>query len=376
MDLPSDYPYANLDDDPFVELGVGRFLAEDVHAAILQASRSVVFEHLVDGPWTKTAATTGMEYPGVELYKSVGFSPLAHHDGPVIDDNRNPVLGAGFIMHVSHSGPRVMGKTFDYKHDLLLAPAFVVSSGCSTHALDNRPKPWSLPAKLMRNGVVAVSGNNRLGIGQQGQYVTVLSDRLMVGEPIGQAYRSALNALIVTAQTTGEMDRGDGGNRYSVYNAQVFGDPALRMRVPQSPDVRAARQDVDPASGSVTVHAPSEWWREEKTYFPEEWGYKGDKMYLWRGLGTGAPRRWERDNRRNHEESCFLASFTTDEKIVRIQQQGDLEKPLGWDGQYFIDQHPDGTRTAYWRVRLIDYNLDTGEVNHEVPSIEYHVETQ
>jgi hypothetical protein len=370
-DVPSDYPYANLDEDPFVELGVSRFIGETPHAAVMQASRSVAYEQLIGGPWTKTYATAGMSSEGVEQFKAAGFEPLPHHVEPVIQDPASPVLGAALITHRDHSGPSVMGKCFAYKHDLLFAPAFVSTSGCSTHQLDVQAQPRSLQAKLLRNGVVATIGNTRLGVGQQGHFRSVMHDRLLQGDRIGDAYRHAINAAILTAMTRNEMQRG-GMNRYSVYNSTVFADPAIRLRMPHRPRARAARQSVETAGSRVTVFGPGTWWREEQRY-PAEWGYTGDRIYLWRGLGTGVAARWHPGKKRNDEESYFIASFHTDKAITGIRQLRETAKPLGWDGKFFVDEHPGGTRTAYWRVRLIHYDKDSGKVLAKLRRVGFEV---
>ena len=52
MDLPTDLPYANTDDDPFVEIAYGRVIAEDFRAATLYASRVLTYADLLDPSWS------------------------------------------------------------------------------------------------------------------------------------------------------------------------------------------------------------------------------------------------------------------------------------------------------------------------------------
>ena len=48
--------------------------------------------------------------------------------------------------------------------------------------------------------------------------------------------------------------------------------------------------------------------------------------------------------------------------------------PLGWPETYHLDGHVDGTTTALWRVRLLDFNEHTGAIVTDAAAFEYAVD--
>ena len=51
-----------------------------------------------------------------------------------------------------------------------------------------------------------------------------------------------------------------------------------------------------------------------------------------------------------------------------------MPEPLGWRGGHYIDRHQDGTQTVRWRVRLLDYNMQTGEMNQSLDEAGFRLE--
>jgi hypothetical protein len=46
---------------------------------------------------------------------------------------------------------------------------------------------------------------------------------------------------------------------------------------------------------------------------------------------------------------------------------------LGWTGTCYVDEHADGSRSLYWRVRLIDADKTTGEVRAQVEQLDFRL---
>jgi hypothetical protein len=47
---------------------------------------------------------------------------------------------------------------------------------------------------------------------------------------------------------------------------------------------------------------------------------------------------------------------------------------LGWGGGVHIDEHPDGSASALWRVRLLDFDAETGVITAEESEFTYRVD--
>ena len=66
-----------------------------------------------------------------------------------------------------------------------------------------------------------------------------------------------------------------------------------------------------------------------------------------------------------------MASRLIDQQHPVITAQGTHDAPLGGTGTHYIDTHQDGSVSVHWSVRLIDYNMYTGEVLTEAPSFNF-----
>ena len=367
-DLVSDLPLANTDDDPFVELCSGRVIAEDVHAAVLHANRSLLYEELLDESWSSSFATAEWGAHCSHALESVGFQYVGHHDGEAVIGEDSPLSRASVIAHGSHAMWTVMGKTYAWDTAVLLAPCFVESSGCSTASLDQDPEYRSVAARMLRNGAVAFIGNTRRGVAQQEYYLTEVRNALLGGKTLGEANRLALNSLTVAVLDGGEQE--SGLHRYQLYNQTVFGDPALRLHLPRSPIVEPAR--AEQRGKKVTVHAPSTWWRyHEPTLGEWKSGFEG--LHYMRGAGLVTDSWWHGGELRNDEASWLTVEAQVGRKLVVVEAVGEVPAPLGWTGKFFLDAHADGTRSVWWRCRLIDFDMRTGEVGAEVESLSFRL---
>ena len=107
---------------------------------------------------------------------------------------------------------------------------------------------------------------------------------------------------------------------------------------------------------------------------PEDWKPWANKpLYVLRGAGTYPHRHWC-SAQYDQEETYTDVELTTSRRIQSITQVQNPPQPLGWTGKFIVDENPDGSRTYHWRVRLADFNQQTGKIVRKLDSIDYHLE--
>ena len=385
-DLTSDLPYANTDADRFAEIGVARLVAEDVCFATLYASRAINYEHLLDESWRRNVGEARWENTFTKLFQNVGFRRSFRHRRDDLRwivkpaegvkgkrarefDANSPLTSVAAMAHMDHSWWKGIGQTYSWESDVLLAPTLVESGGCLTATLDREADCRSIISRLLRNGAMGFHGNSRPGIAQQELQRHEFWNGVLAGKTIGQAHRQALNSTVVTVLEENQIEKGP--HRYQLHIRTLFGDPAFRMHVPAKPRSAPARMEV---TGDVaTVHSPAQWW-PVKMRVPEDWKRWADKdLYVCRGAGTYALRHWCGEQY-DEEITCYTASLRTPRKIKAIRQVQSPPKPLGWTGNWHVDEHADGTRTYRWRVQLIDFDQKTGKITGKADRLDYRIE--
>jgi hypothetical protein len=369
MDLPTDFVYANSDDDLFAEIGVGRMIADDASSVTLLASRSLTYEALLDPAWTGRVATAEWESAVAGAFENVGFSaPLQHDSADGFAGPASPLASVAAIVHGEHSGWYQLGKTFNWDSKVLLAPCVIDSSGCGTACLDRDPGMRSVVSRLLRNGAVGYLGNFREGIAAQEQVRVEFWNGVLSGLSLGEAYRRALNSKVLFVLDRNQQ--GGGNEHYQLHNVAFYGDPALKINIPTPSRVLPAR--VEAHGSSLRVLAPSEWWRYQ-IIVPSDWKrWHGKTLYTWRGSGTFPESRWFAGEY-NLEDLWVAAEFRTSRHVARIRQVRKVPSPLGWTGRFFIDEHDNNTRSVRWLVKLIDVDQVKGEVKKKLDYLDYRV---
>ncbi len=369
-DLVSDLPYAQTDEDPFVELAFARFLAEDLPSATLLACRGFVRDHFPDQAWRGSFATAEWAGPDGALLEAAGLRPLGHHPGEEPIDEASPLTEAELIVHGSHAMWTVLGDTYTWDSEVLLAPALVSSSGCSTASLDQDPEHRSVAARLLRNGAVAFVGNGRRGVAQGSLFLSEVQNALLGGATLGEAQRLAQNRVLVTVMEKGES--GGGLHYYQLHHQAAYGDPALQLGLARPQTERPAR--VEQRGTKVSVHAPDRWLRTEYPPNPE-WGCSFPVLYTWSGPGVAIESSWYGPEKRNADVPLVFAEARTRSRATTVRPLGEVEAPLGWTGACFVDEHADGSRSLHWRVRMIDGDMTTGEVRAQTERLDFRLVT-
>ncbi len=369
-DPPSDLSYGNTDSDLFTELSVGRFVAESAAAGTLLAARSLVYDDLVAPEFVGRCATAEWERVGALPLANVGFAAPSLHDGekPVAHDS--PLTSVGALIHNAHSSWLQLGKTYFHDSEVLMAPCLVESAGCSPASLDQDPEHRSVALRLLRNGAVGFVGNVRRAVAQQEIFRTEFWNAVLAGRSLGQANRYAQNRMVVSVLVNGEAEHGL--HRYELYNEAYYGDPAMVLRLPAAPKVAPARVEVD--EREVTVHAPAQWWRGEE-FIPPDWKYDASpSIYSWRGAGVGVESSWDAAHKRNRDDLIFTAEVRTRRRVTAVVPLKPPPAPLGLVGGHAVDEHSDGTRSVWFRVRLIDADVATGVIRQQVDTLRFRID--
>ena len=374
-DLVTDLPYAQLDEDPFLELAFARFIAEDQESATLLACRGFARDDMPDRSWANKFSTAEWEAMCRPVFEAAGFSFSGHHEGGEPFSAKSPLTEAGLIVHGSHAMWTVMGETYAWNTDTLLAPALVESAGCSTASLDQDAEHRSVASRLLKNGAVAFVGNSRRGVAQQELFRSEFWNALLANQTIGQAQRTAQNRVLVA---TLEKGQGAGGIYfYQLNHHMVFGDPALQLGLKQA-DAAVSAQAVQDGD-KVTVTGPAKWHRMEYTPLAE-WGCAFPKLWAWRGAGVGVESSWYGPQKRNEDLHFINVEARTRKNFNSVKVLGSTPEissepavNIGWTGSCFVDKHADGSRSLYWRVRLLDADKTTGEIRAQLEQMKFRL---
>ena len=379
VDNPSGFPasilmtdtiYAHMDADPFLEIAVGRVIANNFSEGSLIASRISTYDSLRDRNWENRFAQMG-NWGVLEAVPALTNFGYEEDDLMGADHSSGPPIEDGLILHSDHSAWWTLGNAFNTNMDTLLAPAFVVSQGCSTAALDMGPS--QVTKSLFRQGAVGFMGGTRNVIAMSGHQVSEVINSVVEGESLGQAFIRAYEAV-----TLNVLDSDDHGSDVTRHNWLLIGDPALVLHVPCTPWERLAHANISLGGENLTVTGPENWWVRP---YPEsllvEWGWFPRTLHAVIGAGTALMSYWNAPGY-NFQIPYFVAKYRTRGHVLDISQQTGVPAPLGWGGSFanhvHVDEHADGTRTYLWRVRLIDFDQeDGGIIDDAVAAVSYTI---
>ncbi|NQU48172.1 MAG: hypothetical protein HQ519_05950 [Planctomycetes bacterium] len=367
-DLVSDLPFAQTDDDPFIELAFARFVAADLTSATLLACRGFTRNQLPEQQWAQTFTTAEWAGACVPELKEAGLNFLGHHPEGKPFETGSPLSKTGLIMHGSHAMWTVLGTTYAWNSSTLLAPALVTSEGCSTASLDQDPEHRSVATQLLKNGAVAFVGNTRRGVAQQSLYISAFMNAVLAGNSIGDAQKHALNQVTLAVLEHGQSN--GGLYYYQRYNQAVFGDPALQIDLPGLSFEHAAA--VQQKGRQVTVTGPKKWHRFD--YEPlAEWGCNFPTLYTWRGAGVAYESSWHNQEKRNQDDLYVNVQARTRSSVNSVEQLTKTPANLGWIGKCYVDEHADGSRSLHWRVRMLDADMTSGKINQQLDRVQFRL---
>ena len=354
---PADLDYSNVDADEFPDIAIGRIMAYNIFDASLYTSRISTYEELFDGVWEKTMACVGGQW-NTAYQDALGANYGFVSTNLIGSLGLNQPIEAAIIGHNDHSSYHDLGGAFSVGSVNVLAPAFIVSDGCASAAIDfetinesyDEATGWKnsdrgsgvlVVNQLFKLGAVAYLGSTRVEPGPGKMRGSAAVNALLSGEQLGRCYMAGVD----TMTWNGADDQR--------WNWIFLGDPGLKINVPSTPVVAPASIAVTPASSNtaiLTVNIP-------KTLFASEvdptwcahWGLKapqywGDKAGLY-GMDV---------------DRFYMVRFTPPREVVNVEELGNWtnvttwvwgDVKLGMMGSPSIDYRQDGSSQHVWAVR-------------------------
>ena len=363
----TDIPYGQVDTDPFLDLALGRIVADNLEEASALATRTVTYEQLADGYWEQQFVESGLWGfdEARDLFTNVGFDDPTHPTEAEISSMG--MMEAAAVLHKDHSNCMILGHALDVNTDVLFSPAVVASMGCSVAGMDIvGPDERTIVDHILGSGAVAFLGASRNAIAENTYLHVAFWNDIFDGATLGQAYQKAINDLIVHWQD----ENGSAALRYTIDIEMLYGDPALTMDIPGEAQVAPAAARVE--GNQVIVTGPEEWTMVQYAEAQlAEWNYDKD---LFMYVGPGATPRTYWSGQYDNEDLYYAVSIPLAAGFGKLQQTTDLPDPLGWRGNAYVDDRLDGTQHLRWRVRLLDYEMTTGEIRSRADQIEFVVE--
>lgn len=350
----TDQFYVNVDNDPLYDIAEGRFVGENASIFTLAASRAITYDDLLDEPWMSRAVAYGNFNTDSAMHERMfGNCGFDVDRIPRWEDIDRTQYSIG--VHDDHGWP--FG--FEPFTSGPIPPVFASTGGCSMgNIIDMIPLNGSLSeykdfgaVQLSRTGAIGFHAFSKNATG----FFTLNRDVFMNsilhdGATLGEAHLTDINAAAIR----------HGENSENLTAPMLYGDPALRIHVPQS-----GCQDLPPqvqvSGNTVTVSAPETIWCFEQ---PDD----QNKPYDYDGPGLSGFSGYENGKR-------YIAHFTTKGPVTNIVQTSTAPSGLGWTGRYGCDERPDGMTTCYLNLRFeeIDHK-NSCNILQNVPSLGFRFE--
>ena len=363
----SDLEYGNIDDDPFVDIAYSRLIAEDIEAATLYSSRVITYQDLDGKGWLGKAGVARWDSTIFDkVFKDFNYSNISKYLNEKGVSANAEITNSEIIAHADHSGPGVLGKTYNWNSDVLISPAVIESGGCSTSRLHEKQESRYVVARLLKNGAVIFYGNSNLGIAEQRCLRDQFWNYTLSGHSVGEAHIKAVNTALL--QSFDHNENKLGYVRYSAYTRMLFGDPAFTLLNKK----RFKAPDTKYIDDQIKINFSSNWGINKFTPPPDwkDWHEKG--LFHLYSNEFYTHQFWNNSQKYNKTEQYVNVELTTPQKIKKIIQNEKLEGSLGWNGKYYVDEHPlSNQRTYYWTVRVAEFDDVTGTVERRIKNISF-----
>ncbi|MEQ8765752.1 MAG: C25 family cysteine peptidase [Planctomycetota bacterium] len=300
QELASDAPYANLDEDPALEMATGRLLLTDLELGSAVLANTLAYERFSD-EWTDEACLLAPSYASSERRGSLHWvwpesealarSLMADFDAAGISvdaylRDRGADVGsvlrsmakAAWIGHMNHSNATAWGirpgvHLMASQIPALESRPIVIDTGCSSAAFDlgtSLQSTW--PGRFFSSGAVAYFGNTRpASLGCEPIVQEMIARVVGQGATLGEGWRDGWNLLrhlvdqgaIDPEIGVGLLDPGSATRLHSqLHNLTFFGDPGLRPRLPRAVerpfvDIRLEETE-DPSRQRLIIERQSE----------------------------------------------------------------------------------------------------------------------
>jgi hypothetical protein len=365
--LATDLYYSIADEDSYPDIAIGRLLADDANIASLLISRISTYDDLRDSIWDQQFVEVGSwAFPlGRPLPRNYGYEDNDYLVNTMAGDEER--IEAALIFHSGHSNWTTMGGAFTTSSTSILAPAVILSRGCSVAGIDQSSSYNYVTNHLAELGSVGFIGAPRTMTAHGNQVIIETENGILNGDPLGKAYQRGMQSI-----TTNVLDS-DGGNvmARARYNMMLLGDPALEIASPQTPEVEPVSTTA--TDNSIYIDIPDSYFSEELgDLVLDEWGWTGDSLYAASMPGVTARTAWSASGY-NQYKYYYTASFTTNNSVSDVTQFEVFDDPLGMVGDWHIDNHQDGSQTIFWNVRVLDFDQETDETLDMIDTVEYSI---
>ena len=91
-------------------------------------------------------------------------------------------------------------------------------------------------------------------------------------------------------------------------------------------------------------------------------------------VGPGASPRTYWSGSHDREDLYFGVNVPLTHDVSSVKQLSTHSSPLGWGEGFYVDSHQDGSQSLLWRVRLLDYDMATGEITEQLQEARYELE--
>lgn len=383
-----DAPYGDLDEDMFMDVALGRVVARDLGSGSLLVSRIANYEYVRDPESEGKYAMGGKLKSSADTWRpaleNVGFA--APEIVKYLDILKLRKLHVSAFLHLDHAGAGGMGHSFSYASEVLFSPSIFSSGGCSTAGIDKLSDPKdSVVLTLLHYGAVGFLGGPRNAITGSGLVHSTFWNQIALKKTMGEAFKDGWNNIAVNFQDQPSWTGGEAIAKYVMMNIALFGDPAFQLFIPGSPQQKPAHVKLQ-NDGTLVALGPERWTKYKADQsLADEWSWHGNLYYF--GAPGASSQKWYGHGHDN-EYPYLYARFTTTQDVVSLKAIENVTLPLGWTGPeggrgyigaagtgVYVDKHPDGSRTLLWRVRLLDYDCETGDVKDTFVRQSYEIIT-
>jgi len=317
QELATDNTFANIDEDAYLELAVGRIVNPDIYSGSLYIAQLVTYDE-IGGDWQNEAL---MIYPAPKskaeespypvifasfeaLLKNIekelnylGFKVTGFYGDEGTLDNVYPHLQQkALIVYAQHSDAYSWSFTAGGKSQSLLpywsqqksklpqdikvvpylsASPLIIGLGCDSGGLDTGVDPKkAFIFGCFEKGAIGYIGNTRAGFPDTEEHVIkqMINEMLYSDCSIGDAFKNGKNYLHYLFKNEEPYQISifkDYRLAYEreFYQLVYYGDPALKFKVPITPKaVKMSRQESQEKGlniSTITLNLPKEIWKYE-----------------------------------------------------------------------------------------------------------------
>jgi len=361
-DFASDLPYAQVDDDMFADISVGRIVAGSIYAASLVVARTIVYSELLNSGWQRMALTLSgpreqeaITRLAARYLENVGF--VTTHVAETETWQDSYLKDKSFVFHDNHASPAGWqgGPSATGVRALALDPVVAMSGGCMSVMLDATSKEQSIALAFLDAGAVAYIGNTRPASNPIFSYFGVLWDGMSHrGLTLGQAHRRGQNFKLLEVAEKSNTDTEY--DQIAAYEVTLLGDPALSLG-PQftTPLTRPAHTVVN--GRNIEYNGPGDYWRDVIIMEP------GRTEQMWSGAGLLFTN--------SMNDIWFYVEVLIEDQVSEVAQTTQVAFGLGWTGEWFLDKGFGELDRLLWRVKPLIYEPSSGTIVAETKEISY-----